>query len=81
MNENLGKFSSRLSHANLNSSDTNNVKRLAYRSITLFIATLSRFYNISTNSYFDIVNEIEQIDVITQNAKYKLSTLLLRREK
>ena len=70
--QDLDKFSTRFRLANLKSQHTINIKQLVYRSSTLFISALARKHNISSNSCFDIIEQMEKTRKITQNTAEKL---------
>ena len=71
--DNLDKYSTRLRLAKLRSDQTINIKQLIYRSSTIFIAALGRIHNISANSSFEIVNEIQRINEVTKTTQDKLN--------
>ena len=52
----LNHFSTRFRLSKLKSQHTINIKRLVYRSTTIFISALARKHNISANSCFDIID-------------------------
>ena len=70
--EDLNKFSTRFRLTNLKSQRTINIKQLVYRSSTLFISALARKHNISSNSCFDIIEQMAKNQKITQNTAEKL---------
>ena len=70
--DDLDNYSSRFRLVNLKSEDTINIKQLIYRSSTIFIAALGRIHNISANSSFEIVNEMQKIGEITKTTRDKL---------
>ena len=49
-----------------------NVKKVVYRSTTLFISALARLCNIQASSCFDIVNELHTKNEISDYAKHKM---------
>ena len=49
-----------------------NIKKIVYRSTTLFIAELGRICNIHTSSCFDIIEKLAERNVLSQYAKRKL---------
>ena len=49
------------------------VKRLLYRSITLFVPALARLNGIDVNSCFDIIPELLRRNVINENAAFRVS--------
>ena len=70
--QDLNNFSTRFRLSNLKSQHTINIKQLVYRSTTIFISALARKHNISANSCFDIIDEMENNKQITQNTAEKL---------
>ena len=71
--DDLNNYSSRFRLAKLKSNDTINIKQLIYRSSTIFIAALGRIHNISANSSFQIVNEMQKIGKVTKTTQDKLN--------
>ena len=71
--DDLDNYSSRFRLAKLKSNRTINIKQLIYRSTSLFIAALGRIHNISTNSSFETVNEMQEIGEITNITRDKLN--------
>ena len=71
--DDLDNYSTRLRLAKLRSSQTINIKQLIYRSSTIFIAALGRIHNISANSSFEIVNEMQRIGEVTKTTQDKLN--------
>ena len=49
-----------------------NVKRMIYRSSTIFISTLGKIHNLRCHSSFDIISELEKKHVITSKAGHNL---------
>ena len=70
--DDLDNYCTRFRLANLKSNSTINIKRLIYRSTTIFIAALGRIHNISANSSFEIVNEMEKHNKISKNTRDEL---------
>ena len=70
--EDLNKFSTRFRLTNLKSEHTINIKQLVYRNTTIFISALARKHSISSNSCFDIIDEMANNNQITQNTAEKL---------
>ena len=68
----MDKFSTRFCLSKLNLQNKINIKQFVYRSTTIFISTLARLYNISAISSFDIIDNMEQINKISQNTAKKL---------
>jgi len=75
--DDLNNFSTRFRLTNLQSQDKINIKQLVYRSTTIFIAALSKKYNILSKSSFDIIDELMKNSIITQasacNLKYAVA--------
>ena len=71
--DDLDNYSARFRLAKLKSNRTINIKQLIYRSTSLFIAALGRIHNISANSSFETVNEMQQIGEITNITRDKLN--------
>ena len=71
--EDLDNYSTRFRLENLRSNHTINIKQLIYRSSTIFIAALGRIHNISANSSFEIVNEMQRIGEVTKTTRDKLN--------
>ena len=70
--DDLNKFSTRLCLNKLRNNDTINIKQIVYRSSTLFIGAMGRFYDISLNSCFHIVNKMAEQNLITPQTKHSL---------
>ena len=70
--EDLNSFSTRFRLANFKFFNTINIKRLVYRSTTIFIAALARMQNIFSKSCFDVINEMATNNQITQNTHHHL---------
>ena len=49
-----------------------NIKKVTYRSLTLFIAALEMIYNIHAPTSFDIIDKLEKKNKISEFAKHKL---------
>ena len=73
VSEDLNNFCTRFKLAKLKSFDTINIKKLVYRSSTLFITALATIHNISENSCFDIIQKMADISIISQQTREKLS--------
>ena len=69
---NMDKFSTRFCLSKLNLQNRLNIKQFVYRSTTIFISALARIHNISATSSFDIIDNMEQINKISQNTAKKL---------
>ena len=50
-----------------------NIKRIIYRSITLFIPALGRLHDVDKNSYFDIIDEFQRRHEISDVTAHKMS--------
>ena len=70
--EDLNKFSARFTLGKLKESKTLNIKQLFYRSSTLFIAALGKIHQVDSTSCFDIINELADRNLISDNTKTKL---------
>ena len=71
--DDLDHFSARFRLASLKSFDSINIKKMVYRSSTLFIAAFATIYGISAKSCFGVINEMADANIISMNAKHKLS--------
>jgi len=49
-----------------------NIKQMLYRSITLSISTMGRLHNLNKNSDFEIINEFQRLELISDFAAHKL---------
>ena len=70
--EDLQKFAARPTLAKLKPKQSFNIKQVFYRSITLFIMSLGRIYNINSSSCYDILTGLVEKNQISENAKHKL---------
>jgi len=70
--DDLESFATRFSLSNLDPNKPLNVKRVFYRSTTLFISALGRMCNIRASSSFEVVTELCTKKHITKYAKHKL---------
>ena len=70
----LNKFSTRFRLVNLKNKTTEflNIKEVIYRSLSLFIAAFGRMNHISSNSCFDIIRDLAEKSIISENTKHKL---------
>ena len=68
----LGNFATRSTLSTIKTDRKLNVKRVCYRSTTLFLAALGRICNIRESSCFDIVDKLTEKNEITEYAKHKL---------
>ena len=50
-----------------------NIKRIIYRTITLFVSALGRLNNLSINSGFEIIQEFQRNNLISNYVAYRLS--------
>ena len=71
--DDLDIYSTRFRLAKLKSSGKINIKQLIYRSISIFIAALGKIHNITANSSFEAVNEMQEIGEITNITRDKLN--------
>ena len=71
--DDLDNYSTRFRLTKLRSNQTINIKQLIYRSSTIFIAALGRMHNISANSSFETVNEMQRIGEVTKTTQDKLN--------
>ena len=69
LSEDLANFSARISISKLKTEDQLNVKRVVYRSSTLFISALGKINNISASSSFEIIEELANRKVISKHAE------------
>ena len=72
--EDLDKFSTRFRLVNLKDKGTEflNIKEVIYRSSSLFIGAFGRINHILSNSCFDVIRELAEKSIITENTKHKL---------
>ena len=70
--DDLESFATRFSLSKLKPNKQFNVKRIVYRSTTLFISALGRLSSIHASSCFDIITELHAKNVISDYAKHKL---------
>ena len=70
--DDLKKFATRFRLTKLQSQDKINIKQFVYRSTTIFISALGKLFNISANSSFDIVDQMENHHNMSQNTSTKL---------
>ena len=69
----LDKFATRIKLANLKPNDVLNVKQMFFRTSTLFIGALGKMCNAKSLSSFDIIDELAERKILSDNAKFKLS--------
>ena len=68
----MDKFSTRFCLSKLNSQNKINIKQFVYRSTTIFISALARLHKISATSSFDVIDNMEQNNKISQSIAKKL---------
>ena len=71
--DDLEKFATRHSLANIKPSMQINIKQIAYRSTTMIISEMGRLYKISSNSCFQILRELADKKIISESTKHNLS--------
>ena len=72
LSEDLAKFAIRSSISKLKKEDKLNVKRVIYRSSTLFVSALGKLNKICACSSFDIIEELGKRNVISKDAEHML---------
>ena len=72
LSEDLAKFAIRSSVSKLKIEDKLNVKRVIYRSSTLFVSALGKLNKICASSSFDIIEELGKRNVISKYAEHML---------
>ena len=70
--EDLAKFATRQSLVGVYTTKHFNVKQVVYRSTTILISEMGRFYKLSANSCFDILRELAVRKYISETTKQKL---------
>ena len=70
--QDLENFAARNTLLELLQSKKFNLKRVMYRTTTLFISALGRAYNIQAISSFDIIEQLAEKNKISENAKHRL---------
>ena len=70
--DDLNSFSTRSLLTELMLKNKLNIKKLVYRSATIFIAALARIHSITANSSFDIVKEMVKKNKVTETTAKKL---------
>ena len=70
--DDLESFATRFSLSKLKPDEQFNIKRMVYRSTTLFISALGRICNIPALSCFDAITKLHTKNVISDYAKHKL---------
>ena len=71
--DDLNNFAARTKLVSLKPNDNLNVKQLFYRTSTLFITALGKICKTKSSSCFDIINELAELQKISENTKHKLS--------
>ena len=72
LSEDLAKFAIRSSISKLKKEDKLNVKRVIYRSSTLFVSALGKLNKICACSSFDIIEELGNRNIISKYAEHML---------
>ena len=72
LSEDLAKFAIRSSVSKLKKEDKLNVKRVIYRSSTLFVSALGKLNKICASSSFDIIEELGKRNIISKHAEHML---------
>ena len=70
--EDQEKFSERITLSNVRSRNQLNFNQLFYQSSIVFIAALGKAYNVKSSSSFEIVNELNKLNRISDFGKHKL---------
>ena len=70
--EDLENFSTRSTLPEIISSKEFNLKKVIYRSTTLFISALGRLYNVRASSSFEIIEHLAEKHEISESMKHKL---------
>ena len=70
INEDMDAFATKFTFLQVR--DKINIKRIAYRSTTIFIAALGRLFNIQAQSCFDMIEELRQNNELSDYAAHKL---------
>ena len=73
LNEDLENFSLIKNLKNFMFKKSINIKRIVYRSMTLFISALARLYNVDAASSFEIINKLKSSQTISDEATKILS--------
>ena len=68
----IENFATRSTVFQMNLKKAINIKKVAYRSITLFVAAYGRIFNVRESSCFDIVEKLAEDHVFSRYAKSKL---------
>jgi len=70
--DDLEKFSIKLSLFQIYFTEDLNIKNVAYRSLTLFVAAMGRIINVRASSCFDIIEKLEEKQELSKFAMQKL---------
>ena len=70
--EDLENFSTRSTLPEIISSKEFNLKKVIYRSTTLFISALARLYNVRASSSFEIIEHLAEKNEISESTRHKL---------
>ena len=70
INDDMESFAAKFTLCQVN--DKLNIKRVAYRSTTIFLAALGRLFNIQAQSCFDIIEKLNETNEFSDYAKHKL---------
>ncbi|XP_076810289.1 uncharacterized protein LOC143453023 [Clavelina lepadiformis] len=73
ISEDLDNFATRMTLSSLISKKEFNVKKVIYRSTTLFVSALGRLHDIEATSCFDIINELKEKSVLSPGFEHKLA--------
>jgi len=73
LNEDLDNFDVNKNLMTMSYTESWNIKRVLYRSTTLFVAALGRIFDSDSNSNFDIIADLLERGEITENTAHKLS--------
>ena len=71
INDDLESFATRRSLFQLYMKNEINIKQIAYRSSTLFIAAMGRLFRIQSSSCFEVIEKLTDINELTEFAKHK----------
>ena len=73
LDEDLQKYDVALHLRHFSQTKRVNIKRVIYRSITLFVSALGRSYGVRKHSSFEIVDELKRRNLLSKAAAQKLS--------
>ena len=71
--DDLDNFAARTKLVSLKPNTNLNVKQMFYRTSTLFITAMGKICGYKSSSCFDIINELAEQQMISENTKHKLS--------